>query len=29
MANHDLTDSDPGKVIRRYCLPLFGSVFFQ
>lgn len=29
MANHDLTVGDPGKVIRKYCLPLFGSVFFQ
>ena len=29
MANHDLTVGDPGKVIRRYCLPLFGGVFFQ
>lgn len=29
MANRDLTDGAPGKVIRSYCLPLFGSVFFQ
>lgn len=29
MANRDLTVGEPGKVIRSYCLPLFGSVFFQ
>ena len=29
MANRDLTAGAPGKVIRSYCLPLFGSVFFQ
>ena len=29
MANRDLTVGDPGRVIRSYCLPLFGSVFFQ
>lgn len=29
MANRDLTIGDPGKVIQNYCLPLFGSVFFQ
>lgn len=29
MANQDLTVGDPGRVIRSYCLPLFGSVFFQ
>ncbi len=29
MANRDLTVGDPGGVIGRYCLPLFGSVFFQ
>ena len=29
MANRDLTVGDPGEVIRSYCLPLFGSVFFQ
>lgn len=29
MANRDLTSGDPGRVIRSYCLPLFGSVFFQ
>jgi len=27
--NRDLTVGDPGKVIRRFCLPLFGSIFFQ
>ncbi|MCI8632869.1 MAG: MATE family efflux transporter [Lachnospiraceae bacterium] len=29
MANRDLTVGEPGRVIRSYCLPLFGSVFFQ
>lgn len=29
MTNRDLTAGDPGRVIRSYCLPLFGSVFFQ
>lgn len=29
MANRDLTAGDPGRIIRSYCLPLFGSVFFQ
>lgn len=29
MANRNLTVGEPGKVIRSYCLPLFGSVFFQ
>lgn len=29
MANRDLTTGEPGQVISRYCLPLFGSVFFQ
>ena len=29
MANRDLTVGDPGRVIRSYCMHLFGSVFFQ
>lgn len=29
MANQDLTVGEPGRVLRNYCLPLFGSVFFQ
>lgn len=29
MANRDLTIGEPGRIIRSYCLPLFGSVFFQ
>ena len=29
MANQNLTVGDPGRIIRSYCLPLFGSVFFQ
>lgn len=29
MANRDLTIGSPGRVIRSYCLPLLGSVFFQ
>ena len=29
MANRDLTVGSPGRIIRSYCLPLFGSVFFQ
>lgn len=29
MENRDLTVGEPGKVIRSYCLPLFGSMFFQ
>lgn len=29
MANPDLTVGEPGRVLRNYCLPLFGSVFFQ
>lgn len=29
MENRDLTIGDPGKVIRSYSLPLFGSMFFQ
>ena len=27
--NHDLTQGKPGTVLWRFCLPLFGSVFFQ
>ena len=27
--NRDLTVGNPGAVLRRYCLPLFGSVIFQ
>ena len=29
MANQDLTVGKLGRVLRNYCLPLFGSVFFQ
>lgn len=29
MANRDLTKGEPGRILRTYCLPLFGSVFFQ
>lgn len=29
MANQDLTTGNPGRMIRNYCLPLLGSVFFQ
>lgn len=29
MSNRDLTIGDPGRIIRSYCLPLFGSVLFQ
>ena len=29
MENRDLTIGEPGKVIRSYSLPLFGSMFFQ
>ena len=27
--NHDLTQGKPSSVLWRFCLPLFGSVFFQ
>lgn len=27
--NKDLTQGAPGKVLRRFCLPLFGSILFQ
>ena len=27
--NRDLTVGNPGAVLRRFCLPLFGSVIFQ
>ena len=27
--NRDLTVGDPAKVLRRFCLPLFGSIIFQ
>ena len=29
MANRDLTKGEPGRILRAYCLPMFGSVFFQ
>lgn len=29
MANRDLTKGEPGRILRTYCLPLFGSVFFR
>ncbi|MBR5371142.1 MAG: MATE family efflux transporter [Oscillospiraceae bacterium] len=28
-ANKDLTVGEPGAVLRRFCLPMFGSIFFQ
>ena len=28
-SNKDLTVGEPGKVLRRFCLPMFGSIFFQ
>ena len=27
--NRDLTVGEPGKVLRQFCMPLFGSVIFQ
>ncbi len=27
--NQDLTEGKPEKVLRQFCLPLFGSVIFQ
>lgn len=27
--NRDLTEGEPGKVLLRFCLPLFGSIIFQ
>jgi len=27
--NHDLTIGDPSVVLRKFCLPLFGSIIFQ
>ena len=27
--NRDLTVGEPARVLRRFCLPLFGSIIFQ
>ena len=27
--NHDLTNGEPSVVLRRFCIPLFGSIIFQ
>ncbi len=27
--NRDLTVGHPGRALRRFCLPLFGSILFQ
>ena len=27
--NQDLTTGKPGAVLRKFCLPLFGSIIFQ